>query len=882
MFDDIPILTDDDNTAPLPSAEARRPALSAPANLAHSSQPRTAPPSADPNTFAESLFQGLTPPQAQAVRHTEGPLLILAAAGSGKTRVITRRIAFLVSCGVAPWQILALTFTNKAAGEMRERIHTVLGGAVSEDGTENRRTRGLTVTTFHSLCARLLRKYAAAAGLKPDFSIYNTSDQLTLVKKAIEAAQLSTANFQPRSVLSVISNAKNELIDAERFAAEAYDFSQKAIARVFTAYTRKLREANAVDFDDLLLLIAKLLRVNPDVRAECQRRWQYLMVDEYQDTNQAQFQIASLIAGEPSATHRPNICVVGDPDQAIYGWRGADISNILDFEKHYPAAATIKLGENFRSSPPILASADALIKHNKNRKPKPLFTSKEGGEKLDVVQCRDELHEASLVAAWLRKHHDADPAEGAAPIAWREMAIFYRTNALSRVLEEAMRSANIPYTIARGTSFYEREEVKNALAYLRVIANQADSVSLGRIINVPTRGIGDTSMGRVEELAERTRSPMMGALRNADQVEGLSARALNAMAKFVSLIDAWTGGGTFLGANISSTLAELIDRVLKESGLEAMYRAQAQTTKSESDLERLDNLAELISSAQQFELEYDAASDPASDLTGGPPSADGEAISKLSSLAGPALAPETGLAIIPAAAGNINVIQAPPLLALLRGFLESIALVADADVVDPSQGSVTLMTLHAAKGLEFPAVAIVGLEEGLLPHMRARESDEALEEERRLCFVGITRAMRRLLLTAAKYRTQRGMSERTITSRFLEELPREHVRGSDQSDPYADLQGTAWGTHAADDEANVSAVQNISSDRQRPIRELSSGGASGAGRSPFPIGSSVRHPQFGVGSVKAFTAGAQARITVEFRGAGTKTLVLEYARLTKA
>jgi DNA helicase-2/ATP-dependent DNA helicase PcrA len=878
---DLPILTDDEFGTPPPKGEKQeQPAGSArgtdvsravdrgtPPGIAESGSPASSSTSVfgaggfvraqrSPGLDTTSLLADLTPPQQQAVLHTEGPLLVLAAAGSGKTRVITRRIANLIGCGVPPWNILAVTFTNKAAGEMRERIHHVLGGASAADGTENRLVRGLTVTTFHSLCARLLRRYAEAAGLKPDFSIYDTGDQLTLIKKSIEAAQLSTANFQPRSVLSVISNAKNDLIDANAFAADAMDFSQKSIAKVYISYTRRLREANAVDFDDLLLLVAKLLNVNPEVRGECQRRWQYLLIDEYQDTNQAQFQIASLIAGESGPQRQPNICVVGDPDQAIYGWRGADISNILDFEKNFPAASVIKLGENFRSSAPILACADTLIKHNKNRKQKPLFTSKAGGEKIEVTLCRNEQHEAQIAAAWLKARHDAPAEPGRAPIAWRDMAVFYRTNALSRVMEEAMRSANIPYTIARGTSFYDREEVKNALSYLRVVANQADSVSLARIVNVPTRAIGDTTFDKIDAAAERYRVPVLEMMRNVSHVPDLTARAVTAVGKFVAMMNEWTGGGSFMGASVSGTLADLVDRVLKESGLETMYRAQAQTTKSETDLERLDNLAELVSSARQFEQEYDPAGDASID-----PGLD--------------------------AAGRIEELKVPPLLALLRAFLESISLVADADAVDPAQGSVTLMTLHAAKGLEFPAVVMVGLEEGLLPHMRSRESEAALEEERRLCFVGVTRAMRRLLMTAAKYRTQRGMSERTIPSRFLDELPREHVKGSDQSDEFADLEGTAWsggrGGNGAAESSHAGQTRSGGGTSSARTDGWESGGRGSTGQtqSPFPVGSSVRHPQFGVGVVQGFTGGSQARVTVAFKGVGTKTLVLEYARLTK-
>ncbi len=786
------------------------------------------PPPAKPAPTAESLVDGLTEPQKQAVLHTEGPLLVLAAAGSGKTRVITRRIAYLVHCGVPPWQILALTFTNKAAGEMRERVFSLLG---QHEGGTNRATRGLTITTFHSLCARLLRRHAEAAGLKPDFAIYDSADQLTIVKKAIEACQLSTANFQPRSVLGVISNAKNDLIDAEQFAQSSLDFSTKCIAKVYSSYTTALRRANAVDFDDLLLLTARVLSRNEQVRTVCRERWQYLMIDEYQDTNKAQFQIASIIAGggggesggEPR-TSGPNICVVGDPDQAIYGWRGADISNILDFERYYPAAATIKLGENFRSTAPILAVADHLIKRNRRRKDKPLFTVKTGGEMVEVNKCRDERHEATVVAQWLRSRHESVD-KGGQGLAWREMAIFYRTNALSRVMEEALREYNVPYTIARGTAFYDREEIKNALAYLRLVANSADSVSLGRIVNVPSRGIGDTSYDRIEMFADQSGVTVLEAMHRVGEVPDLTARAVNSVTKFVQMVDGWISPNTLLAAAGGSKLSELVDRVVRESGLEAMYKAQAATSKTETDAERLDNLAELVSSAAEFEQEYDPSSDPMN-TTGG----------------------------------------APSVLDMLRAYLESIALVADADAVDPSQGSVTLMTLHAAKGLEFGGVAMIGLEEGLLPHMRAQQSEPAMEEERRLCFVGITRAMRRLLITSSNYRTMRGMSERTIPSRFLSELPAEHVSVRNMSDVSGGL-GDEWG------EQHDSGDIEFSDAARAPSRPKLN--------APFPVGCEVRHPQFGLGKVQAVTGGANARVTVAFRGLGVKTLVLEYARLTR-
>lgn len=779
---------------------------------------------------ADTLLDGLTEAQAEAVCHVDGPLLVLAAAGSGKTRVITRRVARLIALGIPPWSILALTFTNKAAGEMRERTMHLLEG-------DPRLLRGLTVTTFHALCARLLRRYADATpglGVKGDFTIYDTGDQSALVKKVLEAVGMSSSQWPPRTVLATISHAKNELLDAGAFAARAGDFYSKQIAQVYAGYEKGLRAANAVDFDDLLMLTVRMLRKNQEVLAEVRERWKYLLIDEYQDTNRAQFEIARLIAGEgkPDAglpaelaeQSGPNVCVVGDPDQSIYGWRGADISNILEFEEHYPGARVIALGENFRSTEPILANADALIRHNRRRKHKPLFTSKPGGEPVEVVICRDERQEAELVVDWLTARRQ-EAGDGAA--AWRDMAVFYRTNALSRVVEDALRAAGVPYVIARGTAFYEREEVKNALAYLRVVANQADEVSLLRVVNTPARGIGKTSVDKISEWAAARGVTLFEAMRRIREVEGLTARAQNAVQGFVGMIDGLTGSGTFMGAEVETSLAGLVERVVRESGLEAMYRAQAQATKSEADAERLDNLAEVVSSAAQFEQEYLPDSDPAA-------------------FAGAAAMAEGGSSV-------------PPLLAMLRAYLESVTLVADADAVDPAQGAVTLMTLHAAKGLEFKCVAMVGLEEGTLPHSRALESEAEMEEERRLCFVGITRAMRRLQISCAKYRTVRGFSERKIASRFLWELSREHTVVSDRAGMWED--------------------EDRFAEAKPEVRPRNGSRSEGAGE--FPPGCLVRHPQFGVGRVVAVSGGANARAKVEFRDAGTKTLVLEYARLVR-
>ncbi|MBC7835704.1 MAG: UvrD-helicase domain-containing protein [Phycisphaerales bacterium] len=808
----------------------------------------------------EEIVFGLTAPQREAVLHTEGPLQVLAGPGSGKTRVITRRIAYLVSCGVPPWQILALTFTNKAAGEMRERVLTLLSGG----DPENRAVRGLTVTTFHSLCARLLRRYApeegVVPGLKGDYAIYDSADQLSLMKKVIAALDLSTTNFPPRSVLSRISTAKNDLKDAATFEAEAFDFSSRTIAKIYKAYQAGLRQANAVDFDDLLVLTARMLTDKPAVREECRRRWQYLLIDEYQDTNKAQFVIASLLTGSPAPGKQPNVCVVGDPDQSIYAWRGADISNILDFESQYPGARVIALGENFRSTKSILAAADTLIRNNKRRKHKDLYTARPAGHRVEVVLCGEEHHEAALVVDWFKslREENVIPANGEpaaagppAPLQWKDCAVFYRTNALSRVIEDRLRNEGIPYVIARGTAFYQREEIKNALGYLRVVANPADGVSLARIINTPTRGIGDASFAHAEAFAAANDVPVIEALRSVDEIADISSRSRGAITKFVQMLDSWTGAGSFMGQDVPTSLKDLVERVVRESGLEASYKAG----KTETDEDRLENLAELVSSAAEFEQTYDPSTDPA---LGGPGSSRTEPGDRADPFAAAAafLEPEM-----------------PPLLAILRTYLEQVTLVADADTIDPAQGAVTLMTLHAAKGLEFRAVAMIGLEEGCLPHSRANESEAELEEERRLCFVGITRAMERLVMTSAKYRTVRGISERTIPSRFLDELPREHVLASNQSDSFHDdVTAQSWGGGAGH---YGTGGGGAGLGHGAPARRAQ-GAASSHGLS---IGVSVRHPQFGIGRVEAVQSGANARATIKFRDVGVKTLVLEYARL---
>ncbi len=833
------------------------------------------------------LLADLTPPQQAAVLHTTGPLLVLAGPGSGKTRVITRRIAHLVGIGVPPWQILAVTFTNKAAAEMRHRVAAVLGDEFA--------ARGLTVATFHSLCVRLLRRYSDLAAqhgcpvVKAGFSVYDADDQASLVKKAIAERRLATSNFPPRTVLSAISNAKNDLLDAAKFMELAADFYQRTVAKVYEVYQRMLGEASAVDFDDLLMLTAKMLRQCEPVRAEVRRRYRFLMVDEYQDTNKAQFAIASLIAGDDPGLEAaeqgarvPNICVVGDPDQSIYGWRGADISNILDFEKTFPMTKVIALGENFRSLAPILSAADRLIQHNRKRKHKPLIAMRkpatDGGAAtpgVEVSSVRDEHHEAALVLDWIGARRE----DG---FSLSDMAVFYRNNSLSRVMEDSLRRAGVPYHLVRGTAFFDREEVKHALGYLRVVANPADGVSLARVVNTPARGISDATWDKIEQASTQHRVTAMEVMRRPHLLAALTKRALESIGKFVVMVDEWAGIGSqgFLGSREESldepaadgALAQLVERVVRESGLEQMYSGEE---------DRRENLSELVSSAREFEdafragaIDSDIAlpapfppSPPASDS---PPPSD---VAAGETSDDPLGGLDIDAALLPADDASPLAGTGPSLVDLLRGYLERVALVSDTDAIDPAIGAVTLMTLHAAKGLEYRAVCMIGLEEGLLPHSRSADNEAALEEERRLCFVGITRAMDRLLLTSATYRTIRGVPERQIASRFIEEIRGEGVTFTDGDDPM----GFDEDDHRDDEFADF-----VRGGRKAGFQSKSGGseGDSSDNARGLSIGMNVRHPQFGVGKIEAVSRGIDPKVRVKF-SVGVKTLVLQYARLER-
>ena len=766
---------------------------------------------------ATCLFEGLTEPQAEAVRHVDGPLLVLAGPGSGKTTVVTRRIAWMLGQGIAPWQILALTFTNKAAAEMRHRVETLVSADLAP--------RGLTVATFHGFCARLLRRYADEAGIDPRFTILDTSDQRAIMKRAIADAGLNDRNFTPATVAAWISNAKNRLQDAAAFSETATEFHTRSIARAFASYEKLMLAASSVDFDDLLLKVALMLRRSADVRAQLQERYRYLMIDEYQDTNHAQFAIATNLAQA-----NRNIMVVGDPDQSIYAWRGADIRNILDFEAAYGHARVIPLGRNFRSTGHIVAVADSLVRNNRARKERPLFTELGDGEPPRVVTVDNEHAEADLVLEALRRVH----LEHGVP--YRSMAILYRTNALSRVLEDVLRKASVPYVIARGTAFYDRREIRDALAYLRVLANPADETALRRIINEPARGIGRTTLDRIDAFASAHGLTLAAALPRVAEVPGLGARAIKSVAGFAATLEGWRRVAEVRVVPGGHHLTDLFELVIRESGLRRALQASA----SEEDLERIENLDELISAASEFT----------------PPPAD-----------------DPGPLVEAGSDGStpISDEEPVPLREVLGSFLEQVALVSDSDAIDPERGAVTLMTLHAAKGLEFDAVAIVGLEEGLLPHARSVESpdEEGIEEERRLLFVGLTRARRHLVITSARSRAQRGFRERTIASRFLRELPEAHIvregerpgRGGFGGFPLDDPFLSGGGRGGGDDFPGWDESQVDTSGTIRP-------------------GVLVRHPTFGLGRVETVRrrpAGGTAE--VNFQRAGMRTLVLEYAPL---
>ena len=735
---------------------------------------------------------GLNPQQAEAVINTEGPMLIMAGAGSGKTKVLTCRVANLLQKGVRPYRILAITFTNKAAAEMRERVNNMSGPAAKD----------VWLFTFHAFCARFLRmEIDKLPGYGGNFAIYDTADSQNLIKQILKEMNLDDKRFQPSGILSRISNAKNALQDAAAFARQAGDFYEQKVADIYSRYEQKLQLNNALDFDDLLMLSIKLLQENKEVREKYQDRFDYLLVDEYQDTNHAQYLLTKFLA----AKHR-NICVVGDADQSIYGWRGADIQNILDFEKDYPDAKVIKLEQNYRSTQIILDAANAVIENNTGRKPKNLWTENKSGADIIYFQAVDERDEARFVIEQLQNlQHTENKKLG-------DMAILYRTNTQSRIFEEMLIKSGISYNMVGGLKFYERKEIKDIIAYLRVIFNPADSLSLLRIINVPKRGIGDASLAKIQAYAAANNVSLFEAVSNAAAIDGLSSR-------FVSKLDD-LAGIIFELMNLANEapVEDLIDRVLRDTG----YLEELENERTPQAQSRIDNLHELISVAQEF-----AASEEENNL---------------------------------------------------ENFLAHVALVSDIDDTELGEDAITLMTLHSSKGLEFPVVFLVGMEEGLFPHARTLMDETEIEEERRLCYVGITRAKEKLFLSSTKMRTIYGNTVTYPPSRFLQEIPARLVKTIKRQERFSALENFKQVSekYSARPQKPASTFNPHSFMPQKPAA------AAGGTGTRFNTGDRVSHSKWGEGmvvSVKDSPDGQEVKVA--FAGAGVRSLLTKYAVLKK-
>jgi DNA helicase-2/ATP-dependent DNA helicase PcrA len=821
-----------------------------------------------PALDAAALLDGLNENQRAAVVHAGSPLLIVAGAGSGKTRVLTHRIAHLLAeRSVHPGQILAITFTNKAAGEMKERVEQLVGP----------RAHAMWVMTFHSACVRILRRESKRLGFTSSFSIYDAADSKRLMALVCRDLDLDPKRFPPKSFSAKISNLKNELIDEEDFAARAADGFEKTVAQAYALYQSRLREANALDFDDLIMTTVNLLRAFPDVAEHYRRRFRHVLVDEYQDTNHAQYALVRELVGTsehpvdvpPEAQVPPaELCVVGDADQSIYAFRGATIRNILQFEEDYPDATTILLEQNYRSTQTILSAANAVIERNESRRPKNLWTNAGTGARITGYVADTEHDEAQFVADEIDRLTDAGEAKAG------DVAVFYRTNAQSRVFEEVFIRVGLPYKVVGGVRFYERKEVRDVLAYLRVLANPEDSVPLRRILNVPKRGIGERAEAMIDALAQRERISFSQALRRVDEAYGMAARSTNAVKRFNVLMEELrtvveSGAGP----------ATVLEAILERTG----YLAELQASTDPQDETRIENLQELAAVALEFEQER-GAGNSAGGATAAPDATATEGAG--ADAAGAAAdAGDAGAGAEGAGAG-----AGPG--GTLADFLEQVALVADSDQIpdeeEDGSGVITLMTLHTAKGLEFPVVFLTGMEDGVFPHMRALGQTKELEEERRLAYVGITRARERLYLTRSTLRSAWGQPSYNPPSRFLEEIPDQHVewkRTGSVGAPAGDGRpGRGSGVAA-------SLSSSLSSSFPSRSRSSAAGGAGfatgrgGAGEKPavdLSVGDRVTHDQFGLGTVVSVSgAGAKAEATIDFGDTKPKRLLLRYAPVEK-
>lgn len=750
-----------------------------------------------------NIYDGLNPAQTQAVAHTDGPLLIMAGAGSGKTKVLTCKIAALLEKGISPYNILAITFTNKAATEMRQRVDNMIG----------EKAKYVWLSTFHSFCARFLRFEIEALGIyKKNFVIYDTADAQTLIKNCLKELNLDEKQYAPYAVQSTISNAKNMMLSPEEFARDAGDFFARKVAEIYDVYQQHLLENNALDFDDLLMLAVKVLKEHSDVREKYQDRFQYILVDEYQDTNGAQYQLTTLLAGK----YR-NLCVVGDADQSIYGWRGADIRNIMDFEKDYPEAAVIKLEQNYRSTKTILNAANSVIEHNIDRKPKELWTNNPQGEKIIHYTASDERDEADFITREAVKQKTLFNAS------YGDMAVLYRTNAQSRALEEGFMHAGVPYTMVGGLKFYDRKEIKDILAYLRLIYNPEDTVSLMRIINVPKRSLGAVTMNKLAEFADMYNMNLFDAV-SAPETAPITPKAKHALTAFAEFIMEMSN----LSMQIS--VHELIEKVMEKSG----YVAELEKENKIENQTRLENMQEFLSVAKNFEA---TSEEPT-----------------------------------------------------LENFLSTVSLVSDIDNADIEGDSVTLMTMHSAKGLEFPIVFLAGMEEGLFPHARTLMNEAEIEEERRTCYVGITRAERKLYITNAQRRMIFGRGVSYEPSRFISEIPiqyleeKEAKRSMSFSDGFKGHYGSYKSTNSNYSTGGIfgkTAPLSIN-DRAKAVKP--------AGNAVRPdlsvkwkVGDKAKHAKWGIGTIVSVKgSGEEVELKIAFPGEGIKALMQKYAPITKA
>jgi DNA helicase-2/ATP-dependent DNA helicase PcrA len=777
-----------------------------------STAPRSTGESRRKGPQAAALLEGLNSQQQAAVVHAGTPLLIVAGAGSGKTRVLTQRIGYLLAeRGAKPGEILAITFTNKAAGEMKQRVSALIGP----------RANAMWVSTFHSMCVRILRAQAKHLGMKSSFSIYDADDARRLVTMVVRELNLDPKRYPPRSLAVQISNLKNELIGPETFAEQASTAHEKIVAEVYERYQRRLAESDALDFDDLIMTTVRLLQTEPEVAEHYRRRFRHVLVDEYQDTNHAQYVLVSELCqpvfdAADMLLPGAELCVVGDADQSIYAFRGATIRNIDEFERDYPNATTILLEQNYRSTQTILSAANTVIARNPDRRPKNLWSEAGDGEKILGYVAENEHDEARWVAEQIDQLSDADEAKAS------DVAVFYRTNAQSRVFEDIFIRLGLPYKVVGGVRFYERKEVRDALAYLRVIANPVDVVSLRRILNTPRRGIGDRTEAFLERYAEQERIPFAEALIRADLIPGIAPRSANAIADFVKLLGELRA---IAASDEHGTPSNILEEMLTRTG----YLKELEASNDPQDEGRVDNLRELVSVAAEFEEQRAPLDDPAD----------------------------------------------------LDAFLEHVSLVADADSVpDASGGVVTLMTLHTAKGLEFPIVFLTGMEDGIFPHMRTFSDPTEMSEERRLAYVGITRARQRLYLSRSIARSAWGQPAFNPPSRFLDEVPAELVTwtGAVNRQPFVGY---------PDDEATGRYSDH--GYRAQPRRSASTPPSlsfgSGKLAKPVPslqIGDRVSHDGFGLGTVVALRGAAEkAQAEIDFGSLGRKWLVLRFAPVVK-